>query len=642
MNKTISFVAQKLLGGLCVTVNQKDGRAVRLAPEYAGSDGEDEIFTAKDGGVSVSVRARDCGGTVILYARVEAESPLAAESSAVFDSFDFEGSEKILYSYKQSPWWTLNGFCEKLSQLSGDCCSVLVKRGELNCHIFALTGEDFKCIIRSDGLHLNTGCEGRRGLSGAFLTVASSTEALGAINANFENAREARAINVPLREDRAYPDVFNYLGFCSWNAFYHDVTSEGLCEKAAEFREKRIPVKWMIIDDGWLDKDGRYLCGFEADKAKFPDGLKACVRRLREEYGVKYVGVWHALNGYWNGVKKDSPLHRLCADVLYETDDGWLIPSPVDEEKAFVFYDRWHTFLRECGVDFLKVDNQSSSINFLKGGVCPVSGARVLHRALERSVDKNFGGRLINCMGMDIDNVLSRPGSGLSRNSDDFFPDRDKNFISHINQNAYNALWHSRIYHCDFDMWWSVHESATQSGVLRAISGGPIYVSDKLGLSDAEKLLPTSDANGDIGKLDDYARPTSDCIYTDCVKERKLLKLFNRKGGAYAAAVYNLCGEEISDTLCFDTVSGLRSDIEYIAYEYFTGKYYRVNFSSELPLTLEVNGVLCFSIYPITHPDDSTEQGTYILMGDTSKYVPVGMSVQVKRMVGDIPYTKID
>ena len=34
-------------------------------------------------------------------------------------------------------------------------------------------------------------------------------------------------------------------------AFYHAVTAEKIVSKMEEFREKNIPIKWIMIDDGW-------------------------------------------------------------------------------------------------------------------------------------------------------------------------------------------------------------------------------------------------------------------------------------------------------------------------------------------------------------------------------------------------------
>ena len=61
---------------------------------------------------------------------------------------------------------------------------------------------------------------------------------------------------IKIRKDRRYPEVFEYLGWCSWDAFHMDVTHEDLLKKADEFKQKDIPVRWMIIDDMWAEVRG--------------------------------------------------------------------------------------------------------------------------------------------------------------------------------------------------------------------------------------------------------------------------------------------------------------------------------------------------------------------------------------------------
>jgi len=237
---------------------------------------------------------------------------------------------------------------------------------------------------------------------------------------------------------------------------------------------------------------------------------------------------------------------------------------------------------------------------------------------------------VINCMGMDMENVLSRPYSAVSRNSDDFFPKRERGFIKHLVQNAYNAIWHNQMYHCDFDMWWSDHpESAIQSGVLRAISGSPIYVSDKIGESNAANIAPLVEDDGRIMRCDYAAKPTTDCLYIDCRAENKLLKLWNRSGDAFAAALFNVSDGEVTDRLDSRTIPELRRDCDYIAYEYFTKKFTRVNFFRDETVTLPRDGAAVYSLYEVKKDGD----GEYIELGDTAKYVPIASRHKVKTPV---------
>lgn len=223
--------------------------------------------------------------------------------------------------------------------------------------------------------------------------------------------------------------------------------------------------------------------------------------------------------------------------------------------------------------------------------------------------------------------MLARPSSGLSRNSDDFFPERPRGFVKHLVQNVYNALWHGQMFHCDFDMWWSSHESAVQSGVLRAISGSPIYVSDRIGGSDPAHILPTVTDDGRVMLCDGPAMPTRDCLYTDCREQARLQKVWNRSGENFALAAFNLLEEEFTGVVAFGGVPGL-GDGEYMAYEYFSRAFTRVTRETTLPVTLPADGVAVYSLYPIKRD----AEGEYILMGDCTKYVPIAGELKPARL----------
>ena len=62
------------------------------------------------------------------------------------------------------------------------------------------------------------------------------------------------------------------------------------------------------------------------------------------------------------------------------------------------------------------------------------------------------------------------------------------------------------------EMWWTDDGQAEKNSILRAISGGPIYVSDTLNRSRAEVLKPLIFDNGRILRGDNPAVPTKDCL----------------------------------------------------------------------------------------------------------------------------------
>ncbi len=538
-------------------------------------------------------------------------------------------TDGILASFREKPWWTYPCFPAALSRLPDRTQSLFLKKGGRHYHFLPLTGDNFRCEFFPGRLSLSSDTAGLRTLSGPFLALAAGSDPYEAVSRSYEKARKAGAIRVPLKKERTLPAMFGDFGYCTWNSFYTDVSAEKIYRKLDEFREKGIPVRWMIIDDGWMQTRDSRLCSFDADPVKFPEGLKETVRRINS-YGVR-VGVWHAFFGYWEGIHPASPLFEAQKGNLDHTPGDRWIPS-LDEKKAFRFWDAWHSYLASCGVEFLKVDNQSSSSGAFAGMMPTAVACRRAHNAFERSVMKNFGGRLINCMGMEMENVLARPFTALTRNSDDFFPNNERSFSVHLFQNAYNALWEDQLYYCDYDMWWSDHPSSVASGVLRAISGSPVYVSDEIGRSRLENILPVCEPDGNVCRLDGAAIPTGDCVYHDCKEEGRLFKVFNTKGNAFAVAAFNPCGKEIADAIDFREIPAA-ADGDFIAYEFFTGKYYRVSRNTVLPVTLPADGTAVFSVYPIL----MKEGEQVIRIGNTQKYVSIGSSVKMTVPVSSLP-----
>lgn len=627
MKSLTEFIVQDFLCGMNIAVFQKDKR-IDLSLTNDG-----EVWRGEKDGVSLAITAHTEGDSTFFSIDLVSDKPLNGHVATM--RIDPSSADNALANSHDNLWWMMGSWPKKADEVFPRTQGFLLEKDGRHISLVYLVGDLFRAEVWGDGIHFDIGCDGFTKISGPFLTVTAADRPMDAVEKNFEFARAKKLMITPLRREKEYPAVFEKLGWCTWNAFYQEITSEKLYEKLEEFKEKNVPVKWIIIDDGWsITRDGK-LSDFSADPAKFPEGLKECIRRIKEDYGIEAVGVWHNASGYWQGIDPQSFLAKEFADCLmpiHDSPNGIELLASDDPDRAFRFWDAWHSYLADCGVDFLKVDAQSSfRVHFEKNISGPV-GSRSFHEALERSVNKNFGGALINCMGMDMDNVLARPSSSVSRNSEDFFPDHDTGFVRHLSQNLYNSIWHSQLYYCDYDMWWSSKSDAVQSGVLRAISGGPVYISDELGGTNPEMLLPICDISGDICRLDNIACPTTDCLYLDCPEEGRAIKAYNSKGDAIALAVFNVTQEKITETFTFDVIPSICNDKEYIAYEYFTKQYKRITAASCETVTLDVDKVLSYSIYPI----ENDGEGEYIMMGGTDRYVGIGAHGKKKVAVKDI------
>lgn len=146
-----------------------------------------------------------------------------------------------------------------------------------------------------------TAHQGGQAVVEELLYVAAETSALPvAIHRAFSWLAEYKGIR--MRGERRLPEMLRYLRWCSRDAFYREVCEDKIRRKAEELREKKVPVNWMLIDDGWLSIQDDMLCDFSPEKEKFHKGFRNMTEEIKVEGNIRWFGVWHALGGYWDGI----------------------------------------------------------------------------------------------------------------------------------------------------------------------------------------------------------------------------------------------------------------------------------------------------------------------------------------------------
>jgi len=375
---------------------------------------------------------------------------------------------------------------------------------------------------------------------GAFLAIGDDPYALQEQGAT---AVRQRMQTGTLRREKSLPDCVDMFGWCTWDAFYRDVSAEKVRQGLDSFRDGGVSPKFLILDDGWLtfttmSTGGNRLAGFQAND-KFPGGLAPLIATAKHVYGVERFFVWHAIVGYWAGVdgehltgydvrdvaRADLPAFgRDLAPML-----GWMgaLCGMVPPDRIAAFYADFHRMLAAQGVDGVKVDNQSSlelSAAGLGGRVCVSQAYR---RALEDSCRRHFDGRLINCMSCSNEMPLMAADSVLMRTSTDFWPTRPETHGAHLYANAQIGLWFGHFIHPDWDMFQSGHAMGAYHAAARAISGSPVYVSDTPDGHDFDVLRRIVCADGTVLRCTDIGRPTPDCLFHDPTREEIVFKIFN-------------------------------------------------------------------------------------------------------------------
>ncbi len=517
-------------------------------------------------------------GALLIEGKQEAKEPffgpqeyLDAEKG-VSCAMQIAGAEKMTAIYQHKDWWIRPAFPAAFAEIPRRT-QLLLLRGEENyLAVLAVCGREYRTDLSGmeNGICVTTAsnCSGRNAVSDICLAYAWGKDPYQCCEDAVSYALELTGRTAMLRRNRRFPAVFEKFGWCSWDAFYHKVSAEGICRKLAEFKEKQVPVKWALIDDGWLnaDYDRQVLLGLDAAGDKFPMGLEHCVSRMKQEFGVEQVGVWHAVMGYWNGLQDKSPAHTALLEGCERLPDGRIVPA-AEAGRAFRFYDIWHHYLRnQCGIDFVKVDGQSAISLFHRGRRSYGEASKAVQTGLNASAAMHFDNAIINCMGMASEDMWNRPSSAVSRSSDDFVPQVEHGFREHAVQNAFNSLLQGQFYWNDWDMFWSDHAENWQNAVLRAVSGGPVYTSDPTGRTDPAYIWPLIRKDGTVIRCEDTGVPTCDCLFEDPVRNGGVFKIYNRYRDGYVVAAFHIGEkqEQSGGSLRISDIPGLKGREWYV------------------------------------------------------------------------------
>ena len=366
-----------------------------------------------------------------------------------------------------------------------------------------------------------------------------------------------------LRTEKHQPRMMHYFGWCTWNAFYEDVSQEKLMAGMDYFKQNGFTPKFVLLDDGWqtvndsIPNRGRHQLSSFAPNQKFNGDMTDLIATLKEDYGVELFYVWHAVMGYWGGIDPTSPLMQTyrvkekCqrhSKGMFQVNEKYTkqLHFPygmADPKECGRFYQDYHDSLRRQGVDGIKVDVQAALEGVAYGEGGRVSMIRNDHYALESSAQLHFQGELINCMSSSNDIIYSLLNSNMMRSSDDFFPNVPESHGKHVYTNAINSIFMGEFTYCDWDMFQTTHPYGAFHAAARAISGGPVYVSDKADEHDFALIHKLVLHDGTLPLCTGIARPTMDSLFSDHAGTETLLKLYNTNRIGLVCGLFHI-GEE--------------------------------------------------------------------------------------------------
>lgn len=392
--------------------------------------------------------------------------------------------------------------------------------------------------------------------------------------------RASAALPVKLRRCKKEPAYLRYLGWCSWNALLtEDLSHENVVSIVKGLIERGVPIKWVIVDDGWqkeVFKGGqwfsRVLAELGASEKKFPEGLRKTVEELRR-LGIELTGLWHTINIHWSGFEKPVA-EELGAEGYKNPVADSLVPPP-QLDKAVELYTAFHRWVKSQGFDFVKVDNQWAIHALYQGLYTAAEASRNIQLALQLATQVN-GLDILNCMSMAPEDYSNYFASNSMRVSIDYIPFWKADAKLHTIFSVYNSLFFSHLAYPDYDMWISYDPYAKIHATARVFSGGPVYITDRhpekadLGLLKMI-VLPS----GEVVRADEPGLPTRDILFRDPYNERVLLKIASRSRHAHAVALMNVNreGVEIEDEVSLEFLPHPVEEQLYAYYMVFSGKW---------------------------------------------------------------------
>ncbi len=525
-----------------------------------------------------------------------------------------DGLKRFTSCRRDEPWWMLpaTGTASAdvqmetqwlLAETESGACVMLVPLPD-GPFVFTLCGD-----ARNLWLTAETGSASVKGTGGVVLFVSVGRDPYALADAGAK-AVMTQLKTGRLRRDKGTPDFVDTFGWCTWDSFYKEVSIDGVKKGLASFAAGGVEPRFLILDDGWQDyrrmpTGEDRLVSLSPNQARFNGDLTPLVRAAKQDFKIRTFLVWHAFTGYWGGVDGNALPNYGVRDVKRSFSPGilhyhanlnteywgsWV--GVVPPHRIARFYNDYHQRLRAQGVDGVKVDNQAM-IEAVAGDLGGrVALTKAYRKALEDSVSTHFSGRLINCMACAAETFYGSPDSTLMRTSIDFWPQRPEMHGQHLFTNALVGVWFGEFMQPDWDMFQSGHAMGSFHAAGRAVSGGPVYVSDTPDGHDFGVLKKLVCSDGRILRADDVGRPTRDCLFADVTRDPVLLKIFNtnRDSGVIGVFNVNYHAEAAAKTTLAGTVSpsdvvGLKGE-EFVAFAQQGNRLWRCKRTDAAPVKL--------------------------------------------------------
>lgn len=172
--------------------------------------------------------------------------------------------------------------------------------------------------------------------------------------------------------------------------------------------------------------------------------------------------------------------------------------------------------------------------------------------------------------------------------------------MDHIMQACYNSLYFSQMVYPDFDMFESISPNAELHAVSRALSDGPVYITDKVNEHNFKVLRPLVYSDGNILRPDKPLLPLKDCLFLPGSSEP--FKAYTISGKTGVILTFN---QSLKDSITGNFKPNQIPELKekrFAVYEYFTKQFRVINSDEALSYKLYAKSPYkLFYIAPISN-----------------------------------------
>jgi len=496
-------------------------------------------------------------------------------------------------------------------QLSSPWMMVLTRQGPQPAHLLlgfvsAQRGLGEVALCREETLRI----EARLGLDGRTIAVGETLvgDRLLLSFGNDEQALLASYTDLSAEAMSARPRREPVpSGWCSWYYYYTRVTEQDVLRNLTALRDKKLPVKYVQLDDGYQRKVGDWL----TTNAKFPSGLGGLARQIKQAGFLP--GIWLAPffvqrssqifkeHRDWLLHDEDGELRRLGYHPFWGIADGQVFSLDLTHPEVLAWLRRVFSTLCELGYEYFKIDFLFAGLRLGRrhdSSLSPLEAYREGLRVIRETIGERF---LLGCGAPLVPSIGFCDAMRISPDVKEDWRDPMVDLIAHgtgypsAELALVNCLTRAHLH----GKWWtndpdcllvrrdksrlSLPEVQTLLSVM-SLTGGMLLLSDDLRELPGERVQLARQTLPPSGMA---ARALG--VLTDEKPHRFVYTGTDRTGTATALAALVNWQDGPRELTLSSRALGL-PDGDYHAFELWTKRYHRLGLSESLPLRTAPHG----------------------------------------------------